>query len=407
MAQTLLESNTMIDITDDSERSQGEDGYNAMPLSCLLNGRIEDLEALAKSCPELCLEKDKNGRTPLHIAAVMDGREDVVRALVTACPESLEQTTSRGETALHLALKNGQCLSFQVLMEELHKLRKEAILTWKDYEGNTVLHIATKQRLVQIVRMLLVDNSKYGPLVQVKAKNARGMMASDLLYQNNPKKIDKHLSELLHDAEAMEGPSANCGKGQASHSQLPQPESPRTMNRMVLENTSLMRKSVLLMVFVFIAGTAYACLFNLNNIYPFQPHVGSKTLRIKDKTLAPYLLPDVFYFIVLDKFTFVASMGVILINTWSLVKKCSFCYRILPVFVMSTMFISYAVLLKDIVPKFWVAMGSIRISSYWLVWLYDLPLILFLALIWMVVKLCIFSESSGKLKTSGNLSRIV
>lgn len=57
--------------------------------------------------------------------------------------------TSRGETALHLALKNRHCVTFRVLMEEIKKFKFQELLNRKDNEGNTILHIAASEKLLE------------------------------------------------------------------------------------------------------------------------------------------------------------------------------------------------------------------------------------------------------------------
>ncbi|KAA8533928.1 hypothetical protein F0562_031445 [Nyssa sinensis] len=194
------------------------DNYNDMHFACLKQS-VEEVQALIKSHPGLCLEKDNHGRIPLHIAA-MEGPEDVVRALVSAYPESVKLTTGLGETAFHLALKNGQYYSFPVVK-------------------------------------MLVDNS----VVQVKAKNDKGLTALELFYEKISESVngdDKYLGELLRDAEAKEGTWANrSSKEKPSHSRSLQLESPRFMTTSLLENTSLAKKALLMAVFVSLGMTAF------------------------------------------------------------------------------------------------------------------------------------------------------
>lgn len=87
----------------------------------------------------------------------MEGSSDVIRALVSICPESLEKLTSNGETALHLAVKKSRSDAFQALVDEAKSHRKEHLFTWKDKEGNTVLHLATLNKLKQVSSLSLAN----------------------------------------------------------------------------------------------------------------------------------------------------------------------------------------------------------------------------------------------------------
>lgn len=113
------------------------------------NGDAEMVQIFGELNRELCLEGDNSLMIPLHRAA-MHGNSDVIRALVSVCPESLENLTSNGETALHLAVKKSRSDAFQVLVDEAKSHRKEHLFTWKDMEGNTVMHLATLNKLKQV-----------------------------------------------------------------------------------------------------------------------------------------------------------------------------------------------------------------------------------------------------------------
>lgn len=120
----------------------------AMHVSCE-KGNVDIVEILAKRHPKLCLVKDHEQRSAVHIAAI-GGKLRVLRALARANPFSLRNLTSRQETALHVALKYSQFDSFQVLLQELCKVKQENVLEWKDDHHNTVLHIATSMKQTQV-----------------------------------------------------------------------------------------------------------------------------------------------------------------------------------------------------------------------------------------------------------------
>ncbi|GFY83554.1 hypothetical protein Acr_03g0003280 [Actinidia rufa] len=249
---------------------------------CCENGLITVVKELTKVDPELCRLKDNHSRTPLHVA-VMKGNEEAIRVIVTACPESLKMLTCIRETALHLALNHNQCGSFEVLMEEIQKHKQEDLLNWKDHEGNTVFHISISKKQVQILELLVHPTN--GPLVEVNARNRQGFTALDLHYRNYSDRVDRDISRLLHKAGAKQGyvPYSNGGQ--------PILEPPPKFTEMMVESISWVTKSILLAVLIFIAGAAYACLFNLPNIYHLEDHVKFTMLSVDDLTSASQRLP--------------------------------------------------------------------------------------------------------------------
>ncbi|KAF2289866.1 hypothetical protein GH714_038944 [Hevea brasiliensis] len=78
------------------------------------NGHLEMIRLLLTlgHNRELCMKRDKDGRTPLH-HAVINGSDSVVNRLLDACPESaleklLNMADKEGNTVLHLALVRKQ-----------------------------------------------------------------------------------------------------------------------------------------------------------------------------------------------------------------------------------------------------------------------------------------------------------
>ncbi|CAL5366650.1 unnamed protein product [Camellia sinensis] len=166
-----------------ARRRRNSDGFSPMHVASA-NGHVEIVQVLADFDSKLCLVEDIEDRVPLHVAA-MKGKGDAVRALVHACPESLRKLTCRRETALHLALKNHQTGAFIVLLEEIQKWKHEELLNWKDIEGNTVLHIVTSRKLIQILELLLslnLNSTNGTVMLDVNSINVRGHTPLDLHY---------------------------------------------------------------------------------------------------------------------------------------------------------------------------------------------------------------------------------
>ncbi|KAK9095030.1 hypothetical protein Scep_026499 [Stephania cephalantha] len=131
------------------------------------------LHVALKIDSSLCSLKDRDGRTPIHLAAVK-GRLDVMVELLSTCPELAREVTVQGETIFHLVVKSNQFEGFKVLLE---KVGFHYLLSFKDQDGNTILHLAVCRKQIQTVELLL--NSKSERMVEVNAKNLNNLTAMD------------------------------------------------------------------------------------------------------------------------------------------------------------------------------------------------------------------------------------
>ncbi|XP_043687588.1 ankyrin repeat-containing protein BDA1-like [Telopea speciosissima] len=143
--------------------------------------RLDKLKEAMNVDGSLCNLKGREKRTPLHCAAIA-GHIDVLEVLLLNCPNSIKVLTARKETALHLALKFGTVEAFKVLVSWLKKHWHIDILSWKDNEGNTVLHLATSRGQYEIVKLLLQSSGFFvRNAIQVNERNTDGLTALDLL----------------------------------------------------------------------------------------------------------------------------------------------------------------------------------------------------------------------------------
>ncbi|GAY60298.1 hypothetical protein CUMW_200900 [Citrus unshiu] len=206
------------------------------------DGDAEMVRTFGEINRELCLEVDNSSMIRLHRAAV-EGSSDVIRALVSICPESLEKLTSNGETALHLAVKKSRSDAFQALVDEAKSHRKEHLFTWKDKEGNTVLHLATLNKLKQIVEYSSGENSKRRIMIRINTVNKQGQTALQLCNANSQDSVFKEIGWVIQRAIAQQSP------------QLPAAGSPNSswnQTRWPIET-----RNVLLMVVVTIAAAFF------------------------------------------------------------------------------------------------------------------------------------------------------
>ncbi|KAA8533926.1 hypothetical protein F0562_031443 [Nyssa sinensis] len=157
------------------------------------------------------------------------------------------------------------------------------LLSWRNQDDYSVMHficetgnVAIVKAIVeadpQVLNLLLSHNSAIAPVVQVNSVNKRGLTALDLhrqLSSQDRNSNDKDITNLLHQAVAK------------LRSELDSPT-----KQMMRESISSLIKSVLVTVFLFVAGAAYASLFNLNNIYPTLEH------HVDDDFMATFHLKD-------------------------------------------------------------------------------------------------------------------
>nr|DAD24972.1 TPA_asm: hypothetical protein HUJ06_026436 [Nelumbo nucifera] len=163
-------------------RKLNEDGLSPIHIASR-NGNIDIVKGLLRVDGELCQVKGKGMMTPLHCAASA-GSVPVLGEFLSACPESIADLTVYDKTALHLALENNQ----------------EEILSWKDSDGNTVLHISTSRRQTPMVEYLLDNIEK----ADVNAVNAEGLTALGVLLRSQRQPDDAVIENTLRRRRASD-----------------------------------------------------------------------------------------------------------------------------------------------------------------------------------------------------------
>ncbi|KAK8608329.1 hypothetical protein V6N13_023755 [Hibiscus sabdariffa] len=187
-------------------RFSGEfDSLHCLPIHlAAIEGHAELVEQLLDINPSCCSVRDQDGRTPLHLAAMKE-RVDVMNVLIRRCPESIEEKLYRGETSLHLCVRFNQ-LEALILLVEASSEWNAAFVTVQDDAGNTILHLATFLKHLEIVRYL-VSLSRIRS--EINAVNRMGFTVLDLL-EHFPKDFKSlEIENILMKAVAnrVEGPS--------------------------------------------------------------------------------------------------------------------------------------------------------------------------------------------------------
>ncbi|KAL7216956.1 hypothetical protein ACSBR1_028813 [Camellia fascicularis] len=110
------------------------------------------MEALVRAKPELIKEADHHGRTPLYYAASMGDHRTVQRLLQlhtdirssnVARIYSGELLDLRGQNTLHFAVLGGKLSVVRYILETTEL---EGLINQADNDGNTPLHLATRER---------------------------------------------------------------------------------------------------------------------------------------------------------------------------------------------------------------------------------------------------------------------
>ena len=100
---------------------------------------------------------DNDGNTCLHIAAYR-GLTDVADVLIVQCPDCWEMDNSRGENILHIAVKHQQASFVSHILRE-HKAISNILITEKDFDGNTPLHLMTAFKCLVPELSAMVDKN--------------------------------------------------------------------------------------------------------------------------------------------------------------------------------------------------------------------------------------------------------
>uniref|UniRef100_A0A5B7C0S0 Uncharacterized protein n=1 Tax=Davidia involucrata TaxID=16924 RepID=A0A5B7C0S0_DAVIN len=153
-------------------RKLNPDGFSPVDLA-LQNGHHQTVKRLIEIDSDLLRVQGKGRIAPLHYVA-KTGDFQLLAEFLLACPASIHDLTIQRQTAVHIAVTNRRFAAFRVLLAWLQWEDKEYVLSWKDEEGNTVLHIAAKTNQPQVARLL--TNT-----VNVNAMNLMGLTALDLV----------------------------------------------------------------------------------------------------------------------------------------------------------------------------------------------------------------------------------
>ncbi|XP_057474289.1 ankyrin repeat-containing protein BDA1-like isoform X1 [Actinidia eriantha] len=331
-----------------------KDGFTPLHLACW-QGHLEAVERLIKANKtNFFFVKDKYGQTPLHIAA-MKGRVEVVKMLVESCHGLVKEVSATGETCLHTAVVYNKGKVIQYLTKWLGERTDDNgyldLINGKDRSGNTVLHLATSRKQLQIIKLLLAGNQSLNQLVEVNAKNSGGFTPLDILdvlpYSG---KIDMEIDKVLRRAGALRARDLtnqriinnhygnyDCTRNCYNPSYISAMKSIVKMARQDACNGALLMIATLLATITYQAG--FSCLgsaISLNS-RGYNPNRGVQVKK-HDSSLTHL-------FILFNSAGFISSVGVILFLLHE------FPLKPWPQITVSTMFCAYMCLIMAVSPN--------------------------------------------------------
>ncbi|XP_074272960.1 uncharacterized protein LOC141596650 [Silene latifolia] len=155
-------------------------------------GYLDVVKKLVEVMPNMCFERDQDGRNPVHVAAISN-QLNVLDFLVGTNPRAARERTNTHETILHLCVKYAQLKPFKYSVNAM-----EELLNAKDNEGNTVLHLAVEAKQPEVVKLLLANKK-----MQKNAINKDGLTAIDCLAESSKSQNDEEIRGMLKRAKAV------------------------------------------------------------------------------------------------------------------------------------------------------------------------------------------------------------
>ncbi|KAH6818344.1 hypothetical protein C2S51_001947 [Perilla frutescens var. frutescens] len=186
-------------LTRKPELAAESDSRGCSPLHlAAAKGHADVVKELLLVNGEVGFDRNLDGRTALHVAAIK-GRQGVLAELLRLAPGLTRLLTDRGESGLHLCVKWNRVEAVKLLAEEMRKDGDDddRSLNWKDFDGNTALHIAVVKKHFEIIKYLLQLKE-----VEVNALNKNNLTAMDLLGQSPRDIRDLEIEHVLLKAGA-------------------------------------------------------------------------------------------------------------------------------------------------------------------------------------------------------------
>ncbi|THG16669.1 hypothetical protein TEA_029719 [Camellia sinensis var. sinensis] len=167
------------------------------------HGHLEFVKEILKKSPGLVEVLDSQRWSPLHLASAR-GHLDIVQALVLENPDMCTALDGDARTPLHLAAMKGN-------LDVMDKL-----MNVKDVAGNTILHLAVRNKKWQVVKYLLEKIEKAekteNRINVVNAINNCGYTAYDIIMES--KNDTQEFKDIIVTFRKVKAVKANLSKGE-------------------------------------------------------------------------------------------------------------------------------------------------------------------------------------------------
>lgn len=120
---------------------------------------------------------EATGLTPLHVAAKA-GSSEAIRILLERGANT-QRLTALGRSSLHTAAEHGNAAAAITLLENMGIEDRAVLISMKDEDANTPLHLAARSGLIEVAVALLNAGA------DVTSKNQDGFTAADSAMEND------------------------------------------------------------------------------------------------------------------------------------------------------------------------------------------------------------------------------
>ncbi|CAL5401108.1 unnamed protein product [Camellia sinensis] len=179
------------------------------------HGHLEFVKEILKRSPGLVEVQDSRRWSPLHVASAR-GHLDIVQALVSENPDMCTALDGDARTPLHLAAMKGKKEVLDKLFEA-SLYGPHELMNVKDVAGNTILHLAVRNKKLQVVKYLLDKIEKAekteSRINAVNAVNNCGYTAYDIVMESkNDTQELKDIKVTFRKVKAMKAKDLSQGE---------------------------------------------------------------------------------------------------------------------------------------------------------------------------------------------------
>ncbi|XP_042496289.1 protein ACCELERATED CELL DEATH 6-like [Macadamia integrifolia] len=166
----ILCVNIILDKKKELISREDDGGRNPLHYAALF-GHSEEARCILEKDAQIAHKKDNQGMYPIYIAA-NKGHVGIIGTMLKYCRETIETLYEGDQNVFHLAAKSGRGNSVSYMLQQ--KSDFEKFKNAKDIDGNTPLHLATKNSYPKVVSILMWGR------VDKTIMNKEGLTALDI-----------------------------------------------------------------------------------------------------------------------------------------------------------------------------------------------------------------------------------